>query len=111
MRNHLHPTLALPGLILNCFPAIFARRSSCKYRVRFLPSLCTLICALLIANCALWRNSTAASVDCSSARKRRRTSPVHLRDYSAAALGFPKFLQPYTPRQLELLESGQLAAH
>jgi len=33
-------------------------------------------------------------------------SPVHLRDYSQPRSAFPKFLQPYTPRQLELSNLG-----
>jgi outer membrane protein len=64
-----------------------------------------LICALLIATCALAQQpSPPPSI--APAPQSAPPSPVHLRDYSQPRSAFPKFLQPYTPRQLELSNLG-----
>jgi outer membrane protein TolC len=63
------------------------------------------ICALLIATCALAQQpSPPPSI--APAPQSAPSSPVHLRDYSQPRSAFPKFLQPYTPRQLELSNLG-----
>jgi outer membrane protein len=63
------------------------------------------ICALLIATCALAQQpSPPPSI--APAPQSAPPSPVHLRDYSQPRSAFPKFLQPYTPRQLELSNLG-----
>jgi outer membrane protein len=64
-----------------------------------------LICALLIATCALAQQpSPPPSI--APAPQSAPPSPVHLRDYSQPRSAFPKFLQPYTPRQLEVSNLG-----
>ena len=64
-----------------------------------------LICALLIATCALAQQpSPPPSI--APAPQSAPPSPVHLRDYSQPRSAFPTFLQPYTPRQLELSNLG-----
>ena len=64
-----------------------------------------LICALLIATCALAQQpSPPPSI--TPAPQSAPPSPVHLRDYSQPRSAFPKLLQPYTPRQLELSNLG-----
>jgi outer membrane protein len=57
------------------------------------------ICALLIATCALAQQAAPPSI--APAPQPAPPSPVHLRDYSQPRSAFPKFLQPYTPRPLE----------
>ncbi len=64
-----------------------------------------LICALLIATYALAQQpSPPPSI--TPAPQSAPPSPVHLRDYSQPRSAFPKLLQPYTPRQLELSNLG-----
>src|SRR5256885_3211145 len=64
-----------------------------------------LICALLIATCALAQQPSApASI--APAPQSAPPSPVHLRDYSQPRSALPKFLQPYTPRPLEFSNLG-----
>src|SRR5256885_15978369 len=64
-----------------------------------------LICALLIATCALAQQpSPPPSI--APAPQPAPPSPVHLRDYSQPRSAFPKFLQPYTPRPLEFSNLG-----
>src|SRR5437763_4872385 len=62
------------------------------------------ICALLIATCALAQQPPPPSI--APAPQPSPPSPVHLRDYSQPRSAFPKFLQPYTPRPLEFSNLG-----
>ncbi|MFL6444544.1 MAG: TolC family protein [Candidatus Sulfotelmatobacter sp.] len=63
-----------------------------------------LICALLIATCALAQQAAPPSI--APVPQPAPPSPVHLRDYSQPRSAFPKFLQPYTPRPLEFSNLG-----
>src|SRR5437764_3181342 len=63
-----------------------------------------LICALLIATCALARKAAPPWI--APGPRPAPPSPVHLRDYSQPRSAFPKFLQPYTPRPLEFSNLG-----
>jgi outer membrane protein len=63
------------------------------------------ICALLIRTCAL-AQQPAPAPSSAPAPQPAQPSPVHLRDYSQPRSAFPKFLQPYTPRPLELSNLG-----
>jgi outer membrane protein TolC len=84
-------------------------RYFCKEKLMRVPRLIPavtlhLICALLIATCALAQQAAPPSI--APVPQPAPPSPVHLRDYSQPRSAFPKFLQPYTPRPLEFSNLG-----